>query len=219
MLCNISERMNEQQSARDNMIFSQLITRGITSKEVINALSAVEKEDFVASPKKKETYTDIELPIDENAVVIRSFVFAQILERVIDMGSCDSALIIGDSTGYTSTIFKQIFKKVTLGVFVSSGIEKLREKVDQIPVSFIGEIKGRFDLIFFDSGIFRKETRRKALNILDEKGKMIYFDRELTCDFNEKDADFFDISVIIETHTSKEVLIRQPMYFPCGVIC
>ena len=202
---------------KQNMIFSQLITRGITNDEIITAFDSIARGDFVSVQNKRSAYSDIEMPLENNRVMVRSFVLAKILEKAVSY-LANSVLILGDPSGYTSSIFKALFKSVTVGALQSSEIEKLRGKINSAKVILFEDLREKFDLIFLDGGIFKDKIRRRATELLNPEGHIIYFSKDSTFEFNPKKMDFFDISVIAEGSGDKETVCKMPLLFPCDVI-
>lgn len=205
--------MNDQ---RENMLFSQLIARGVSS-DIVQAFSSIDREDFVPIQFKRSAYPDIELSLQNNKVMLRCFVMARIIENLLSC-SRDSVLLIGDSSGYTATLFNNFFKTCVIGTFENSEINALRKKLTSVKVSFIDDIKNKFDVIFFDGGIYKKSTIKVASKLLNNNGNLIYISRKITPEFSEKQFDFFNASINMENNSKIKTIIEIPLFLASGVI-
>ena len=203
--------------SKDSMISSQLIERNISDERIVDAFSAVDREDFVLLQNKRTAYSDIELPIGKNKVSVRPFVLAKILEKIVDE-QYENVLIVGDATGYTSMIFHNLFRDVTIGTFESASIEWLRLKIDSIKVNLIDDLKDKFDLIFLDSGFYKNETIKGIMKLLSLEGDLIYFSKKPSFEFTPQQFDFFDVSVMCENDSGSEVILEMPLYFSDDLI-
>ncbi len=205
--------MNDQ---RENMLFSQLITRGV-SDDVVQIFSSVDREDFVPIQFKRSAYPDIELSVQNNRVMLRCFVMARIIENLLNRPR-ESILLIGDSTGYTATLLTNISKTCVIGTFQNLEIEALRKKLTSVKVSLIDDIKSKFDIIFFDAGVYKKSTIQKISKLLNDNGSLVYVSRQITSEFTEKPFDFFNASIDIESGSGTKTIIEIPLFLSSDVI-
>ncbi len=200
--------------SKEQMIFSQLINRGISDSLILNAFEKVDRDDFVPFKDRRCSHSDIEISIGDNRVVVRAFILAKIIERILLLQP-ENILVLGDATGYSASVFQQIFKNVALGTFQNSEIENLREKVKDVKVSLVEDLKLKFDAVFLDGGFFKKETVKKIRKLINFNGCLFYFSRPPSFEFSKKQFDFFEVSVLMDRESKTELIFKMPLYFPC----
>lgn len=205
---------NEQ---KENMIFSQLISRGISDDRVIGAFSSINRADFLPVQFKRSAYSDTEMHVKDGLPLLRPFVLAKIILELLNV-SHETLLVVGDPTGYTTALFSQILSRCELGVFNNSEIEPMRNKLEPIKVSFIEDIKNSFDIIFLDAGFYKKSTREKLQNLLSPNGYIIYLAKKSSFDVSSKLFDFFEVSLMAESSSDKKVLFNFPLILSCDNI-
>jgi hypothetical protein len=127
-------------------------------------------------------------------------------------------LVIGDSTGYTTALFSNIFQNCTLATIHNFELTDLRKKLKDINVIQFEDVSGKFDIIFFDAGFYNKSTMHEFLNVLKNRGSIVYFSRSLSPEFTEKQFDFFDVSINLLTKNEEKVLFKSSLLFNSTVI-
>lgn len=199
------------------MLKTQLIQRGISEDAIIDAFSAVEKEDFVPVTLRRTAYTDVEIALF-NGVILRSFIIAKIIQFVFNLENNKSVLIIGDVSGYTGMLFHHIFQYCVIGTVDKAITEYLRNKTN-IPVLQIYDIKKKFDVIFFDAGIFKNSTVIEMSNkFLKPNGCFIKMSRKISSEFSRSSHCFFNtlITATLQNNTIK--ILETPLLLNDGYI-
>lgn len=97
---------------RHAMIVSQLRTTGVDEPRLIDAVSQVAREDFVAEGQRQVAYADIRQPLGEGRALNTPMVTARLLNAAtIHPGN--RVLIVGAATGYAAAIAVAMGAKVT----------------------------------------------------------------------------------------------------------
>jgi protein-L-isoaspartate(D-aspartate) O-methyltransferase len=101
--------MNDSQTKR--MVLEQIISRGITSKPVIEAFLHVPRQRFVSPDDQSWAFGDHPLPIDCGQTISQPYIVALMTESV-DLGKLDKVLEIGTGSGYQTAILASLAKEV-----------------------------------------------------------------------------------------------------------
>ena len=93
--------------SRENMVNNQIITNKVNNPLLIDALLYIEKEKFIPKPYLAITYSDCEIPFNPERSLMKTFIFAKILQYS-DIKENDSVLTIGCLTGYSVAIISKL---------------------------------------------------------------------------------------------------------------
>lgn len=99
-------------SARQNMVNSQLMTNGVLTPSVVEAFGVVPREIFVPAAFKPVAYSDDSLDLGEGRVMISPMVLGKMIEN-LGVSSDDHVLCVGGTTGYAAAILSWIVRAVT----------------------------------------------------------------------------------------------------------
>jgi protein-L-isoaspartate(D-aspartate) O-methyltransferase len=99
------------QKARDRMVESQLVTRGITDQRVLDAMRKVPRHLFVEEALRDQAYSDHPLPIGEKQTISQPYIVALMTERLQLKGS-EKVLEIGSGSGYQTAILAELAHRV-----------------------------------------------------------------------------------------------------------
>lgn len=97
--------------ARKKMVLSQIRSRGISDKNVLNAMSEVPRHCFVPKELAAQAYADHPLPIGEGQTISQPYIVALMTESLKVKGQ-EHALEIGTGSGYQAAILANIVKEV-----------------------------------------------------------------------------------------------------------
>ncbi|MBI3926420.1 MAG: protein-L-isoaspartate(D-aspartate) O-methyltransferase [Armatimonadetes bacterium] len=97
--------------ARDHMMQSQLIARGISDKRVLRAMMQVPREEFVPSHSRDRAYADCPLPIGCDQTISQPYVVALMLQE-LRLRPEDRALEIGTGSGYAAAVLSLLVREV-----------------------------------------------------------------------------------------------------------
>ena len=98
--------------ARQNMVSRYIIPRGITQKEVIDALLSVPRHMFVEEALYGQEYGDSPLPIGDKQTISQPYMVALMTEALALKGKTAKVLEIGTGSGYQSAVLSMLADKV-----------------------------------------------------------------------------------------------------------
>jgi protein-L-isoaspartate(D-aspartate) O-methyltransferase len=101
----------EYQLARENMVRSQLIPRGIRDTRVLQAMGEVPREKFVPDNMKLYAYEDSPLAIGMGQTISQPYIVALMTEALVLTGT-EKTLEIGTGSGYQAAILSLMCKSV-----------------------------------------------------------------------------------------------------------
>lgn len=96
---------------RGSMVREQLVARGIRSPEVLAAMGAVPREEFVPAGVRQFAYQDGPLPIAEGQTISQPYMVAYMTEA-LELSAADRVLEIGTGSGYAAAVLSRIVDKV-----------------------------------------------------------------------------------------------------------
>lgn len=97
--------------AREKMVKTQLIPRGIKDPRVLEAIKEVRRDLFVEEALVGEAYNDHPLPIGDNQTISQPFIVALMTEALALKGD-EKALEIGTGSGYQTAILARLAERV-----------------------------------------------------------------------------------------------------------
>ena len=97
--------------ARERMLKTQLISRGIKDHRVLEAMKKVPRHRFVAEPLQGEAYNDHPLPIGQNQTISQPYIVA-LMTEILGLSGIEQVLEIGTGSGYQTAILAELAKKV-----------------------------------------------------------------------------------------------------------
>ncbi len=111
----------ERAQERERMVQQQLVSRGIRSKVVLDAMRKVERHRFVPPELSHEAYNDYPLPIGGGQTISQPYIVAFMTEA-LNLKPTDRVLEIGTGSGYQAAILAEICKEVyTIEIVESLG--------------------------------------------------------------------------------------------------
>ncbi|MBI5902882.1 MAG: protein-L-isoaspartate(D-aspartate) O-methyltransferase [Deltaproteobacteria bacterium] len=108
---NIRVKKDIYERARGRMVETQIMERGVKSKEVLNAMLTVPRHLFVAEALYSQAYNDYPLPIGEKQSISQPYMVALMTEALGLTGS-ERVLEIGAGSGYQSAVLSMLAYKV-----------------------------------------------------------------------------------------------------------
>src|SRR5262245_17266452 len=89
----------DPEDARRRMVADQLVRRGISHPQVLAAMGAVPRHEFVPSDAQDEAYEDRPLPIGAGQTISQPYIVAFMTEQLAPKPS-DRVLEVGTGSGY-----------------------------------------------------------------------------------------------------------------------
>lgn len=109
----------DYQAARERMIETQLIPRGITDPLVLRAMGKVPRELFVPVHLKDAAYGDHPLPIGRDQTISQPYIVAD-MTQALELTGSDKVLEIGTGSGYQTAVIAELCREVYT-------VERIRE--------------------------------------------------------------------------------------------
>ena len=98
--------------ARESMVVSQLQPAGITNERVVEAYRAVERENFIPDNLKSVCYLDECINLGQGKVLLEPMLHGWMVSE-LNIKAGETALIVGDDTGYSKAILEHLGASVT----------------------------------------------------------------------------------------------------------
>jgi len=96
---------------RNEMLEKQIVARGITDKQVLDAMAKVPRHSFVSEALVDSAYGDFPLPIGEGQTISQPYIIAQ-MTHSLDLKGHERILEIGTGSGYQAAVLSKIVYKV-----------------------------------------------------------------------------------------------------------
>jgi len=106
-----SQVKDQYSSAREQMVSSQIVARGISHLATLQAMRKVPRHIFVPSSYASEAYSDRPLPIGYNQTISQPFIVAHMTE-LARPAEGKNALEIGTGSGYQAAVLAEIVDTV-----------------------------------------------------------------------------------------------------------
>ena len=104
-------RNHDYRLAREKMVKTQLIPRGIQDPRVLKAMEEVRRDLFVDEALVGEAYNDHPLPIGDNQTISQPYIVALMTEALSLKGD-EKVLEIGTGSGYQTAILAKLADRV-----------------------------------------------------------------------------------------------------------
>lgn len=96
---------------REEMVKTQLVSRGIRAPAVLKAMAEVPREAFVPADLAEAAYNDTALPIGKKQTISQPYMVALMIEA-LDLSQEDQVLEIGTGSGYAAAVLSRIARQV-----------------------------------------------------------------------------------------------------------
>jgi protein-L-isoaspartate(D-aspartate) O-methyltransferase len=124
----------DAQTARTNMVESQVRTNKVTDQAVIDALLAVPRERFVPPALRGIAYVDEDLPLGQGRHLIEPMVLARLFQgAAVQPG--ERVLDIACATGYSSAIAARLAARVIGVESVAVHARRARELMAELKIA------------------------------------------------------------------------------------
>jgi len=111
IILNLFPFLQKEDNMRQKIVEEQIINRGITDENVIDAMLTVPRHYFVPQIHKPKAYFDCPLPIGYNQTISQPYIVAFMTEK-LELQPDDKVLEIGTGSGYQAAILSQIVDSV-----------------------------------------------------------------------------------------------------------
>jgi protein-L-isoaspartate(D-aspartate) O-methyltransferase len=103
--------MTDFGAQRRRMVNTQLAARGIRDPDVLEAMSTVPREAFVAADQAPFAYADSALPIGQEQTISQPYIVA-LMTEALELAGDERVLEIGTGSGYAAAVLSRIAKEV-----------------------------------------------------------------------------------------------------------
>jgi len=114
--------------AREKMVKTQLIPRGIKDPGVLAAMGKVPRHLFVEEALRGEAYNDHPLPIGHKQTISQPYIVA-LMTQALGLTGPENTLEIGTGTGYQTAILAELSEKVYTIERIRPLLEKARKRL------------------------------------------------------------------------------------------
>ena len=162
-------------------LVEELKEKGITDKNILNAIKKVPRELFVNKLSSQLAYENMPLPVECGQTISQPYVVAYMID-CLKLKKTDKVLEIGTGTGYQTAIISHLCQKIyTIEIFdklfhqAKININKL--KIRNVIHKHDNGINGWEEKILFDAIIISaasEEISSKMLKNLKNYGKLIF---------------------------------------------
>ncbi|MFN3701503.1 MAG: protein-L-isoaspartate O-methyltransferase family protein [Alphaproteobacteria bacterium] len=137
--------MPDYAKARANMVDCQIHTNGVVNPKILSAFETIPRELFAPAHLRNVSYQDHAIAVGEGRFILEPQVHARMLEVCNISDADDSALVIGDESGYAAAIMSFLVPTV-LGVSENkkSG-EALSKALSAADVCNFVSVEGKVD--------------------------------------------------------------------------
>ena len=98
-------------TARNRMVDSQLVSRGIKDAKVLLAMRKVPRHRFVEEALISQAHGDHPLPIGEKQTISQPYIVA-LMTEALELRGVERVLEVGTGSGYQTAILAELAKKV-----------------------------------------------------------------------------------------------------------
>lgn len=88
---------------REEMVYYQILKRGLTDKKILDAFRNIPRHLFVPEEKRHLAYEDYPLPIGEGQTISQPYIVA-LMTQLLDIRGREKVLEIGTGSGYQAAI-------------------------------------------------------------------------------------------------------------------
>lgn len=117
--------------ARQRMVESQLVPRGIKDKKVLDAMKKVPRHLFVDEALYSQAYGDFPLSIGEGQTISQPFMVA-VMTEALELKGNERVLELGTGSGYQTAILAETCYKVYSIERISSLASQARKVLDKL---------------------------------------------------------------------------------------
>ncbi len=122
---------SKREADRKEMVKAQIERRGITDKDVLDAMRTVPRHFFVPERYRDEAYRDGPLPIGEGQTISQPYIVAAMTD-LLDVDSTSKVLEIGTGSGYQAAVLAEICDSVFTIEIITSLAERAKEILDSL---------------------------------------------------------------------------------------
>lgn len=164
--------MKNYENLRHLMVETQLITRRIKDKRVLETMRKIPRHLFMPEIYRDEAYEDMALPIGNDQTISQPYMVAAMTE-LLELDGSEKVLEIGTGSGYQAAILAELAREVYTIERIPSLGENVRDKLkemgyDNIYVVIGDGSKGLIEKSPFDRIIITAATPKIPECLVDQ---------------------------------------------------
>lgn len=117
--------------ARQRMVETQIIARGIKDPRVIEAMRKVPRHCFIEEALYSQAYSDYPLPIGEKQTISQPYIVA-LMTEALELKGAERVLEIGAGSGYQTAILAELAYKVYSIERINNLVIRARRTLDAL---------------------------------------------------------------------------------------
>lgn len=117
--------------ARQRMVETQIIARGIKDPRVIEAMRKVPRHRFIEEALYSQAYSDYPLPIGEKQTISQPYIVA-LMTEALGLKGAERVLEIGAGSGYQTAILAELAHKVYSIERINNLVIRARRTLDAL---------------------------------------------------------------------------------------
>jgi protein-L-isoaspartate(D-aspartate) O-methyltransferase len=181
------QSLSASAAMRRSMVESQLRTNDVNDPDVLRALLAVPREDFVPEARRAAAYTDRPVSLGGGRALNPPLATARLLSAA-DIQRGERVLLIGAATGYAAALLAQLGADVTALESDAGLLTAARQALAGVnSVTFVEgplgaghAVSAPYDLIFIDGAIEQMPTALTDQLRVDGRAVLALVDRGVT---------------------------------------
>ncbi len=122
--------------AREKMVKTQLIPRGIRSPRVLEAMRKVPRDRFVEEALSADAYGDHPLPIGQRQTISQPYMVA-LMTDALELTGKEHTLEVGTGSGYQTAVLAELSEKVYTVERIRALMVRARESLSELGYSNI----------------------------------------------------------------------------------
>jgi protein-L-isoaspartate(D-aspartate) O-methyltransferase len=119
------------QKARDRMVETQLVTRGIHDPRVLDAMRKIPRHLFVDEALAAQAYADHPLPIGEKQTISQPYIVA-LMTEALGLNGHEKVLELGTGSGYQTAVLAELADRVFTIERIPSLLHRAREVLNSL---------------------------------------------------------------------------------------
>jgi len=123
--------LNEYASKRQQMVDSQILSRGIKDIRVINAMKKVPRHLFIDEALRSQAYEDYPSPIGEKQTISQPYIVA-LMTELLQLKGNEKVLEIGTGSGYQTAVLAELADQVYSIERIPALAKRARKLLDEL---------------------------------------------------------------------------------------
>jgi protein-L-isoaspartate(D-aspartate) O-methyltransferase len=123
--------LNDYASKRQQMVDTQILSRGIKNGRVITAMRKVPRHLFLDEALRSQAYEDSPSPIGEKQTISQPYIVA-LMTELLELKGKEKVLEIGTGSGYQTAVLAELAEQVYSVERIPSLAKRARKLLDEL---------------------------------------------------------------------------------------